>query len=251
MNGVSKMFRAIMPEPKIMRNTFAAISNLIDEANLRAKEDGLYLRAMDPAHVALVDMEMRKEIFEEYEIDEEKTFGIDLDRLMTVLKRAKSDDRIILEHKEEVLRITIENSAKRSFDLPLIDVSEEEIRIPELDYPCVIEIDPDAFEAGIKDAETVSDHVTLKASEDGFFIVAKGDLGNVEVQIRKEQTLTFDINESARSMFSIEYLKDILKASKIADSIKVYLGNDIPVKLEFLAPGIKLTFLLAPRIESE
>ncbi len=243
--------RLVFPEAKILRNVFGAVGNLVDEVRLEVKESGLHLRAMDPAHVALVDLEMKKEIFEEYEIDEEKALGIDLDKFLTVIKRAKSKDTMIFEDKEEYLRVTIEGTATRSFDLPLIDVGEEEVRVPELDYPCVMEIDPEAFEAGIKDVKTVSDHATLSASEDGFSMKAMGDLGSVEIFIEKNKMLTFDVSEPAKSMFSIEYLEDILKASKIADSVKIYLGNNIPVKLEFLAPGIKLTYILAPRIEEE
>ena len=41
------------------------------------------------------------------------------------------------------------------------------------------------------------------------------------------------------------------KAGDLADTVKINLGNDIPVKLDFKAENVNLTFLLAPRIESE
>ena len=67
----------------------------------------------------------------------------------------------------------------------------------------------------------------------------------------KEQAISFEVAEPCKSMFSIEYLKDMIKAGDIASTVVINLGNDIPVKLDFMAPGVALSFLLAPRIESE
>jgi proliferating cell nuclear antigen len=73
----------------------------------------------------------------------------------------------------------------------------------------------------------------------------------VEVKAAKEGAISFDVSQDTRSMYSLEYLKDMIKASDIADSVKISLGDNIPVKMEFLSSDIKLSFLLAPRIESE
>jgi proliferating cell nuclear antigen len=245
--------RATLADPKILKSSIDAISNMIDEAGVIVSQEGMALRAMDPAHVALVDFKMEKEAFEEYEVNEMLTLGIDLDRLNTILKRAGSSDRIELATSEDggALRITIRNSATRRFDLPLIDVGEEELRVPQLEFPAKVEIDPKILSEGIKDAEIVSDHVTLRCDSEYLYISARGDLGNVEVKVSKEQALSFEVTEPCKSMFSIEYLKDMIKAGDIASTVRINLGNDIPVKLDFLAPGVALSFLLAPRIESE
>ena len=73
----------------------------------------------------------------------------------------------------------------------------------------------------------------------------------MEVKVSKDDTIEFNVSEECRSMFSIEYLKDMMKASDIARTARLYFGTDIPLKLEFIAPDAKLSFLLAPRVESE
>lgn len=42
---------------------------------------------------------------------------------------------------------------------------------------------------------------------------------------------------------------DMVKGVSSGDIIKIYLGNDMPLKLEYSIAGVNLTFLLAPRIE--
>jgi len=247
------MFKASLSDPKILKSSIDAISNMIDEGGVSASIDGLKLRAMDPAHVALVDFELKKDAFEEFHVSEPLVLGLDLDRFNTILKRAGAADKIALELNEDTnaLRIKFENSSKRVFELPLIDVSEEELKVPSLDFPCVVEIDPQIISEGIKDAEIISDHVTLKTDKESIYITAKGDLGNVEVKVSKEDAITFEAKKECKSMFSIEYLKDMIKASDIATSVKISLGENIPVKMDFIASSGRLSFLLAPRIESE
>jgi proliferating cell nuclear antigen len=246
------MFKARLDDPKMLKSSIDAVSNMIDEAGVNVTEDGIRLKAMDPAHVALVDLELSKDAFDEYEATEPLVLGLDLERFNTILKRCGSD-KIFLQFDSDnnALSIKFKNSSTRTFSLPLIEVSEEELKVPTLEFPCKIEIDPRILSEGIKDAEIVSDHVVLRVDENTLYISAKGDLGNVEVKVSKDEAKLFEVSQSCRSMFSIEYLKDMIKASDVAESVRIFLGDNIPVKMDFIAENARLSFLLAPRIESE
>ena len=64
------MFKATLAEPKLLKSSIDAISNMIDEAGITVSGEGMRLRAMDPAHVALVDFELSKEACESLEVKE-------------------------------------------------------------------------------------------------------------------------------------------------------------------------------------
>ncbi|MFQ5975462.1 MAG: proliferating cell nuclear antigen (pcna) [Candidatus Hydrothermarchaeales archaeon] len=247
------MFKVTMSDSKLLKSSVDAISNLIDEAGISVDEEGLKLRAMDPAHVALVDFQLSKEAFDNFEVTEPVVLGVDLERLNTILKRAGPGEMIIMDLDEDknMLRIKIKNTSTRTFSLPLIDVADEELKVPSLDFPSSVEVLPSVLKEAIKDAEIVSDHVTLKTDENSLHISAKGDLGNVGVKILKDDAIEFLSGGEVGSMFSLEYLSDMMKASDLADTVKINLGNDIPVRLDFKAENVHLLFLLAPRIESE
>ncbi len=247
------MFKATMSDAKLLKSSIEAISNLIDEAGITVDNEGLKLRAMDPAHVALVDFQLSKEAFDNFEVTETVVLGVDLERLNTILKRAGPSDMVTLSLDEDknMLRIKIKNTSTRTFSLPLIDVSDEELKVPSLDFPSSVEVHPNILKEAIKDAEIVSDHVTLKTDENNLYISAKGDLGNVSVKVLKDDAIEFLSSGEVSSMFSLEYLVDMMKASGLADTVTINLGNDIPVRVDFKAENVHLAFLLAPRIESE
>lgn len=247
------MFKAVLADPKLLKSSIDAISNMIDEAGVSVDEGGIRLRAMDPAHVALVDFELGKDAFDEFEVKGSMVLGLDLDRFNTILKRAGGSDKISLDFDEEAnsLRIKFENTSVRTFKQPLIEVSEEELKVPNLEFPSTVELSPSIVSEAIKDAEIISDHVTLKVDPGFMFVLAKGDLGNVEVKVAKDDAVQFEAGQACQSMFSIEYLKDMVKASDVANSVRISIGDNVPVKMDFLAPSVRLSFLLAPRIESD
>jgi|Deesub1362B_J571_1020462.scaffolds.fasta_scaffold00217_8 proliferating cell nuclear antigen len=245
--------KAVLSDSKVLKSVVDAISKIVDEAKIVMSPEGLSLRAMDPAHVALVDLRLDSTAFDEYDIHKTYELGVDLYRLDTILKRAGSGDIVELSTSEDgsALRITIHKTATRRFDIPLIDVREEDIHLPQLEFLAVMEIDPKILSEGIKDADLFSDNVILSCDAENLYISAEGELGNVEVKLSKEQAVSFNVTGPCRSMFSIEYLKDMIKVADIASTVDIHFGNDMPLKLDFLATGVRLSFLLAPRIEGK
>ena len=64
------MFKANLKDPKLLKHSIDAISNMVDEVGINVTAEGMTLKAMVPAHVALVDYELKKEAFDEYEAGE-------------------------------------------------------------------------------------------------------------------------------------------------------------------------------------
>lgn len=245
-----------MSEARTMKSLAEAISNLIDEGALRATKEGIKMRAVDPAHVAMVILDLSSKAFEEYEVDGETVLGIDLEKFNTILRRAGPNERLEMKLDEGTnrLKITVRGISTRSFNLPLIEVSEEELRVPQIDYPAQLKIDAGVIREGLKDAETVSDHVALEVDKNTFYMRASGDAGDVEVKLGKDDEAMVELNvkETVKSLFSIEYLDDMMKASLATDVVLISLGNNLPVLLELKlgAEVGKIVFLLAPRIET-
>jgi proliferating cell nuclear antigen len=201
-------------------------------------------------------MGMPKEVFESYEGDIHD-IGIDLEALKKIIARSKGDEKLILELDDEKnkLNVTFKSNVTRKFSIALYDVSSSNLKVPDISYPNQVSIKAGAFVEALKDAELVNDHITLKVDEDKFVIYSKGDLNQSETVFENNndeyETLTeFKMSEPSKSTFNLAYLKDLTKSTSAEDILKIYLGSDMPVKIEYEVSGSKLVFLLAPRIES-
>ena len=60
------MFHAALDSTKTWKQIVDAIATLLTEANFRVDSTGIYLRQMDSSKVAMIDLKLPSEIFQEY-----------------------------------------------------------------------------------------------------------------------------------------------------------------------------------------
>lgn len=237
----------------VLKSLVDATYTLVDEAKIQVSPDGLDLKAVDPAHVAMVDLRLGAEAFDEFKADEVE-IGLDMDKFRDVLNLANKGDTVDVDYDDETATLTV-RIGQLTRQMSLVDTaSMADPEVPDLDLAADITLNVGELERGIKASEAVSDHVALIASEDGFEVQAEGDTDSVDLQLPPEMLVDLDVaeGETARSLFSLDYFTNMVKAAKASDEIRLELGSDYPVKMHFgIAEGDgEVTYLLAPRIES-
>ncbi|MBN2127526.1 MAG: proliferating cell nuclear antigen (pcna) [Candidatus Diapherotrites archaeon] len=228
-----------------------AINVLIDEAELIVGADGLELKATDPSQISMIDFSMPKTAFAEYSAEKEIHLGLDLDYLSQVLNRSKSDDSLTIELNEgdSSLKLSFSGSSKRNFSIPLIDVTAGKLPTPRIDFDAVIEMNSNILSDALKDASLISTHITLEVNEKEFRVYANSSKGKVENNTSKKEFKEFKVKNSAKAMFPLDYLSDMLKGS--GKNLTLSMKSDAPIKLNYKINEAELTYFLAPRIESE
>jgi proliferating cell nuclear antigen len=235
----------------VLKEVVNVVSTLVDEAKFTMNADGLTIRAVDPAHIAMVDLTLSKDAFEEFKADESE-IGLDIDKLSQFLKLAHSTEIVDLKHDEEKrrLNIVIGDITRR---MSLIDTTGmSDPKVPNLNLPATVTLKVDDLVQGIKASETVSDHIALVASPEGFEMTCEGDMDQVQWKKAKKDLESLESPSSVRSLFPLEYFANMLRAVSAGVAVTMHLGNDYPVKVEFKIAGGKgdVRYLLAPRIES-
>jgi len=246
--------RAVFSEGSIFKEVVNTIASILNEGLFEINEDGLKFRGIDASNVCLIDLKVDKEAFSEFEANESEKIKIKLDSLKDALKKAKKTDTIILEtdDKRSKLKVTLKGSIKRTFTIPLINDEGEEVPEPELkDFKVSIEIDSKTLKDAIETIETVSENTIFEATEDSFILSGNDDLEEAIVEIDKtsEPLITYNIEEPSKAMYGNDYLKKIIKASKIAPSTKIKFATEYPLVISFENSGIRLSFVLAPKLD--
>ena len=106
------MFKATLTDPNILINSISTIAELIDEGLFRISKEGISLIAADRAIVAVVDFNLASSAFENYELDEGKSIGLNITNLLSVLKRATGSKKLSLYLQDSRLEIIIENGVR-------------------------------------------------------------------------------------------------------------------------------------------
>lgn len=247
------MFKAIV-SANTLRTTIDSVSVLVDECKIHLNEDGLAIRAVDPANVGMVDLSLDASAFESYEADG-GVIGVNLSRLEDIAGMAGADQLVQLELDEETRKLHIQIDGL-SYTLALIDPDSirQEPDIPDLDLPATIVVEGSDISRAVKAADMVSDHIALGVdeAEDLFYVSAEGDTDDVRLELTREDLIDLTPG-AARSLFSLDYLKDMDKALPGDGEVTIELGEEFPVKLHYETAEGKgnVTYMLAPRIQSD
>lgn len=240
-------------EPKYLKDTISIISELVSEATFKIDKNGMGLVAMDPANVSMVLFNLFSSAFVEYKVEEPTDLGINLSNLKQILRRANPSDMISLSTVGKgKLKVLFSGQTKRQFFLPIIDIDQEEQKIPDLKFQAELTLNSKILADAIDDVDIVSDSLIIEVDKEHLVIRGEGDLSQSETEIPagEDVSITLEGADKVKASYSVEYLKKMMNAAKISDKCKLKFGNDWPMKLEFNeVDKISLAFVLAPRFE--
>lgn len=249
------LFIAKIADGRRLKNLMTAIASLIEEASFDVSSDGLRLRAMDPSHVAMVDFELSKSSFDEYECDADTRLDVNLSELLKFLRRVESDESIELAFDEKTAKLSIILRGKylRKFTISTLEIVSEKVPTPKITFNAKARVTTAFLKNAIKDVYTVSDHLKFEVSPGKFIIRASRDLGSVLIELdeKSETLLNLKVNAPSKATFSLSYLNEIVgAASATSDIVTIEFSTNMPVKLNFEMPNQeKLQYFIAPRIE--
>ncbi|MEM7817847.1 MAG: hypothetical protein QXL81_03435, partial [Candidatus Aenigmatarchaeota archaeon] len=141
----------------------------------------------------------------------------------------------------------------RTFKLPIIDVSKQELPpLDRLEFTAMFEIGTEILSSGIDDADLITDSLIFLVYPDKVALRADSESAGAELELVPGQPGLRDLKTpgSVRARYSLDYLKRIIKAKKLAETAKVAMASEYPMRITFDVPGrAQLTFVLAPRRE--
>ena len=73
----------------------------------------------------------------------------------------------------------------------------------------------------------------------------------MNIEKGNEALLELNAGDPVQSRYSLDYLKKMIKGSRISDKMKLMLGKDFPLKMVFEGNDVSLSMILAPRVSEE
>ncbi|HID71274.1 MAG TPA: DNA polymerase sliding clamp [Thermoplasmata archaeon] len=240
----------VVAKSGVLKETFKILGTLLNEVKLVVSPESIKVRAVDPSHVAMVDLELTKDAFEEYKATDLE-IALDINKLTEFLNIAAHNEKISLTYDEEMNALFASIGALKR-KLSLLDPTEIKFqKMPQLQLENFVEVGIKSLKRGIKAAKEVGTYLTITLNGEGVEFFSKGDIDSVSLKLTKDMCEEIHAVEKAKSVFSLKYFEKLI--SSVPDSsetVRIWIGNDIPVKAEFKIAEEKgsVIYLLAPRI---
>jgi len=226
------------------------VSTQVDACRLMLDRTGIYVKEVDPAHVAMVETRLFATAFESYRIKGSGEIGIDLDKMKEMLKVTKKKDAAIhLKLDAPKNRLIMElNGNQRS--MGLVDTAGMlEPRVPRLTHPATVVVNAQELFTAVKQCGSVCDHAELTATPKVFRVLAEGE-DSFKREFSVDELAVLVAEENVTSLFHLDYLTRLTKEATCFHEVALGLGNNSPLSMRGCRAGVMdALFLLAPKVE--
>ena len=254
--------RAVVGDVTAFKSVLESVGKLIDEVKLEFTPEGLSVKAMDRAKVCAVVLELNKDFFDSYEVEERTEIGVNLSEVAKIVKRAKKTDTVVLSiggEKKDRLLISLEGKGKREFSVPVLaSVEQQTPPLEQLNkFTAKANVDTDVFESAVKDVSLFAETLKIEVKKEGENSPAKlmfsggSELEQAQVVVDATTDIYFTAEGEGKSAYPIDYLKNTLKAVKLVDRMDLELGNEYPLRITIDLGTGKIVFVIAPRVEEK
>lgn len=213
----------------LLTKSLETITPLIQETNVRFRDEGIYIKAIDKTQILLVDFFMSKKAFDTYAV-EPSLVGLNIQELKNMLSRSFAEDKLQLNLKEQGLDIQLLGKIERKFYLSFLDLSEQDINLPEIKYEAEFNITAGLLKEILTDINLVASTIIFKINDGKLMIEATGEKGKIKTALPEIKLKT---KKNFAAKFSLSFLKNIVKSMDNDKVLLIKLAEDVPIYIEY------------------
>lgn len=237
-----------------IRILFESLKDVLTDVNIHANSQGIKIMSMDGSKSAIVHVKLLASQFEKFECPTPVVMGVNMLSLFKILKSIKNNDVISFLVTEDTTKliIKIQNKEKQTeiiSTLKLLDIDENLLHIPNIDFDSILTIPASDFQTHIRDLSAISNEITIKTDEESIILEVDGDFASQSIKINKKSTaITLDRSKETCNTFNLKYLLLFTKSSNLCNTIEIYLKSNFPIIILYNVANLgQLKFCLAPK----
>jgi len=237
-----------------------SLKEVLTDINIYFDNNGLKIMTMDNARIALVYVRLNKDNFEEYQCESKTMCGINMLYLFKLLKTVGNNDVLTLFIKNSLqneLGIRIENKEKNTVTesyLKMLDISEEKLEIPDIQYDSVISMPSIDLQKYCRYLAIISNQVIISSIGSKFILESNGDFASQKIIIGEAQNgLIFSKkNQKVSETLDLKYLNSFTKSTNLCSTVEIFLKMNYPLVIEYNVANLgKLQYCLAPKVKED
>lgn len=236
------------PDALVYKGIYEVLSKIVDEINTEVNRNGIIMRAMDPAQIAYIYINVPKSAFVTLNVEEEGEYGLIVSIVNKALKSVKRGYRIDVRVIGDEVEKTIFGGVKKTYVFRSIMVPKPEYSPEELELENRITVLVDPIKEAIRDIELVSDRAILEIEGEVLKIRGGGET-KYTLSLNRSSGAVIDMigEPRAASSFNVDYLISILPLLKLTDTVTLEFKDQGPLRVTFDIPtGGSVIYLLAP-----
>lgn len=265
----------------IFTTIFQTIKGIAEHIVIYFTDEKMFIQTMDSSKISVLEIVILSSWFDFYSCQYESIkFGINTGILYKILSSKEKTQTIHFEYNmenedenQDKLFVNMESTMEentddiisknnkhvynRYFEVPLIDLENELMEIPDIDYEAEISLPSINFAILIYQLKGFGDVLNIKCNENDIQFISKStESGSMRVEIKIDELTGFSIieGENINVSFGLQHLHTISSYSKISKTVELKIRRDYPIRIDYLFGDSfdkegSIKFFLSPKIE--
>lgn len=281
----------------IFTTIFQTIKGIADHIVIYFTDEKMFIQTMDSSKVSVLEIVILSSWFDFYSCQHDNIkFGINTNILYKILSSREKTQTIHFEYNTEDeagnqdklfvnMESTIEDKITKSivppsgemtsneitsvvlknhknvynryFEVPLIELDNELMEIPDIEYEAEISLPSTNFAILIYQLKGFGEVLNIKCNENDIQFISKSmESGSMRVEIKIDELTGFSIieSENINVSFGLQYLNTISSYCKISKTVELKIRRNYPIRIDYLFGETgeeegSIKFFLSPKIE--
>jgi|TARA_Y100000389_G_scaffold108989_1_gene106063 proliferating cell nuclear antigen len=254
------LFNIQTVQSSAFRILIESLKDILTDCNFIIDETGIKLIATDSSHNVLIHMKLLAENFDFYKCKGQHIIGVNMTNMYKLIKTMNNSDILTLfleTNNTNLLGIQINNKEKNSqtvYKLNLLDISDENIKIPPATFETELTLPSSDFQKLIRDMVNIGELIEIKSVGNELILCCNGDFASQETSLSETNTgLQFSqvasLEEPIQGIFSLKYLLLFTKCTNMCNQIHIYIKNDYPLVITYSVANLgDIKLCLAPNV---
>jgi proliferating cell nuclear antigen len=264
---------------------FQLLKNWGSHLNLHFEKTHLYIQSMDKSHICLSSITIKDKWFSSYSVDDITNISLDTTNFATMMNYALKHSKMEIKFEDEVdpdklfINLSSSNSiskdvievidptdAKKTkkikkkevqnkfdhfFELGLIDVEQDILGIPDVEYDVDLIMKSDNFSELMSELMVFGSNLNIICSEDILEFNASGDTGKLKVNIPIDDLNEYAISEGETLdiSYSLNHIGKMCLSNKLGQYVSLSISSEYPMAMKYdLGDDSTVAFYIAPKI---
>lgn len=248
---------------------FQHLKVFTDHIIIMFEKERLYFQSMDSSRISVFELTIPADWFDTYDHTSPGTVPIGLSsalffKILNTRDKTQQTEIIFDNDNSDYININFTSEDKSVFDkrfeLPLMDLDNELMTIPEMECNAEFSIASASFANIISQLKLFGDTIDIQCTEEKIELKSLSDGAGkmaVDIQIEELSEYSIDEGEVINLSFGLNTLGNICLYNKIAKEVKIKLIKDYPMQVIYnfgsdpADENTRLIFYLAPKIKDD
>ena len=230
MKAVIKSSRCALMLIEILK----VVKNLSQHISISFREDEAYIQIMDGSHICLLDININKEWFHEYHVNDDEVISMNVNIFLKIISLYTINTVITLsvDEEQEFLGVNLETEGiQKNFEVPLMDIDFDHLQPGENDYSCDFEINTRTMEKYMNELMIFGEKIDFRYKNDKLIMSSSGSEGKMNIEIPSESLESLCVEEDAHvhCAFDIKYISYVSKLTAAFKSMSISFDKEYPL----------------------